>query len=119
MLDDDSTVTGQSFNVLSDGEEGRQIPRKDNLVDGQADGLVNQAYNGKHVKIFVIRGWDEGFSTYCFTSSDKAHLSVLPKLCDGPSSCVKEKGGTGQTLCCQISYNGFCDFSFDYIFRYQ
>jgi hypothetical protein len=53
---------------MSDGSlaDGRQIPREVHMADGQTDPLANQPNNGKRVKIFVVRGWDKGFSTYCF-----------------------------------------------------
>jgi hypothetical protein len=65
MLDDDSTVTGQPFTVFSNGDEdGRQVPRVVNLMEGQAEILVNQSSNGKRVKLFIVPGWEEGFSTW-------------------------------------------------------
>jgi hypothetical protein len=36
------------------------------MADGQTDPLASQPSNGKRVKIFVVPGWDKGFSTYCF-----------------------------------------------------
>jgi hypothetical protein len=46
-LDDELTVTGQPFTVHSNGDnEGRRVPRVVNLMDGQAETLMNQANNG-------------------------------------------------------------------------
>jgi hypothetical protein len=68
-LDDElSTVNGHPFTVMSDGSlvDVRQIPREVYMAGGQTDPLASQPSNGKRVKIFVVPGWDKGFSMYCF-----------------------------------------------------
>jgi hypothetical protein len=64
-----STVNGLPFTVMLDGSIGeavRHVPREVHMADGHTDPLASQTANGKRVKIFVVPGWEKGFSTFCF-----------------------------------------------------
>jgi hypothetical protein len=107
-LDDDLTATGQPFTVYSNGDEdGRQVPKEINLMDGQAEILVNQTSNSKRVKTFVVPGWEEGFSTYCFQFIGQGASFCTAKNCTtAHQHTAKKQAAPGELY---ISNNGVCD----------
>jgi hypothetical protein len=109
-LDEDSTVTGQPFTVFSHGVEGVGVPRVVNLDNEHVEILIaNQANNnGKHVKIFVVPGWDDGFSTYCFQFIGQGASFCTAKNCTtSHHHASKKEVVPGKLYVCKSSTTAF------------
>jgi hypothetical protein len=68
---------------------------------------VNQTSNSKRVKTFVVPGWEEGFSTYCFQFIGQGASFCTAKNCTtAHQHTAKKQAAPGELY---ISNNGVRD----------